>query len=208
MAYYLSVGLALGLAAGLSPGPLLTLVISETMQHGMKAGTKVALAPIITDAPIILLMLFATAQLSNFDNVVGVISLIGACYVLYLALDTARVNEPTKTLIQPKSQSIYKGVITNALSPHPYIFWLTIGAPTITKSLDASAVAPVLFVFGFYLPLVGAKLLLAWLTGKYGNLFAGSSYRNVMWVLSILLVIFAILLFIDGLELLGFRSVM
>lgn len=49
MMYFLSVGAVLGLSSGLSPGPLLALVISETLRHGVKAGVKVALAPIITD---------------------------------------------------------------------------------------------------------------------------------------------------------------
>ena len=34
-------GLVVGLSAGASPGPLLSLVISETLNHGTRAGTKV-----------------------------------------------------------------------------------------------------------------------------------------------------------------------
>lgn len=55
---FLTIGAALGLSAGLAPGPLLTLVISETLQHGVKSGVKVALAPVITDLPITLLTFF------------------------------------------------------------------------------------------------------------------------------------------------------
>ena len=53
MLQILAMGTFLGLAAGFAPGPLLTLVISETLQHDIKSGVKVALAPIITDLPII-----------------------------------------------------------------------------------------------------------------------------------------------------------
>lgn len=48
-------GMTLGLYAGFSPGPLLILVISQTLKHGYKEGVKVAFAPIITDVPIILI---------------------------------------------------------------------------------------------------------------------------------------------------------
>jgi len=58
MLNFLGIGLILGLSAGFAPGPLLTLVISETLQHDLKAGVKVALAPIITDLPIIIFTLF------------------------------------------------------------------------------------------------------------------------------------------------------
>ena len=57
MMFFITAGAALGLSAGFSPGPLLTLVLTETLHHGVKAGIRVALAPMITDAPIIVLTL-------------------------------------------------------------------------------------------------------------------------------------------------------
>jgi hypothetical protein len=53
MTHFLGIGIIFGLSAGLAPGPLLMLVISDTLRHGIKAGVKVALAPVITDLPII-----------------------------------------------------------------------------------------------------------------------------------------------------------
>ena len=50
-----SAAVLMGLGEGLKPGPLNTLVISETLQHDWKAGMKVSLSPLITDAPIITL---------------------------------------------------------------------------------------------------------------------------------------------------------
>ncbi len=194
----------MGLAAGLSPGPLLTLVITESLQHGIKAGIKIAVAPIIHDTPIVVLMLLIAGQLSGFDYVVGILSLIGSGYVLYIANATARLKEPTTQLTRPTTVSIYKGVLTNALSPHPYLFWFTIGAPTIIKSVSVSAAAPVAFIFGFYLPLVGSKVILAWMIGNYRTLLSGPVYKNIMRLLSLMLGVFAILLFIDGLKLIGF----
>ena len=40
----LTSGLILGLPAGLVPGPLLALVITQSLKHNMKEGIKVALA--------------------------------------------------------------------------------------------------------------------------------------------------------------------
>jgi len=203
VAYYFSIGFLLGLAAGLSPGPLLALVITETLQQGVQAGIKVAVAPIVTDAPIVIVMLLVAGQLSDFETVIGILSIIGSCYVLFLAYDTAKSTRPADALTRPTIQPMYKGVLTNALSPHPYLFWLTIGAPTIIKSTNVSAIAPMVFVVGFYLTLIGSKVILAWLTGKYRNILDGSRYSNLMRFLSILLGMFALLLLIDGLNLLG-----
>jgi len=201
--YYLSFGLILGLSAGLSPGPLITLVIAETLQHGHSSGIKVALAPIISDAPIVLVTLLVATQLSDIDNVLGIISLIGGCYVLYMAYESTRHKEQENPQLEPGARSITKGVVTNVLSPHPYLFWLSVGAPTVVKAMKVSIVAPVLFIGGFYLLLVGSKVLLAVLAGRSRSFLKGAPYRYTMNFLALTLGIFAIVLFINGLTLLG-----
>ena len=79
---FLIIGTVLGLSAGFAPGPLLTLVISETLQHDIKAGVKVALAPILTDLPIIILTLLVLSKLSSFHGILGIVTMLGGCFVL------------------------------------------------------------------------------------------------------------------------------
>ncbi|WP_146107101.1 hypothetical protein [Methanohalophilus euhalobius] len=46
-AEFLVTGTLLGFAAGISPGPLMVITISESLQHGSKEGCKVAISPLI-----------------------------------------------------------------------------------------------------------------------------------------------------------------
>ncbi len=55
-------GVVFGLSGGLSPGPLLTLVVSETLKHGIKEGVKVSIAPLITDPPIVIAAIFIVSR--------------------------------------------------------------------------------------------------------------------------------------------------
>jgi threonine/homoserine/homoserine lactone efflux protein len=55
-------GAALGLTAAATPGSLQTLLISETLLGGIKRGARVTLAPLITDAPIIIAVLLILNQ--------------------------------------------------------------------------------------------------------------------------------------------------
>ena len=57
---FIITGIILGLSSGITPGPLLALVLSESLQHGAKAGMKVALAPVSCRIPIVALTLYAT----------------------------------------------------------------------------------------------------------------------------------------------------
>ena len=166
MLSFLTIGIILGLSAGFAPGPLLTLVISETLQHDIRSGVKVALAPIITDLPIIVFTLFILARLSNFHNLLGVISLIGGCFILFIGCENIRTKGVELRFEEKKPKSFTKGILANALNPHPYLFWFSVGAPTMTKAMSLNIFAPSAFICSFYVFLVGSKILLAIMVGK------------------------------------------
>ena len=202
MIHFLTIGTVLGLSAGFAPGPLLTLVISETLQHDIKSGAKVALAPIITDLPIIILTLFILSKLSNFHNILGGISLIGGFFILFMGYQSIRTKGIEVNFNELKMQSFTKGVLANALSPHPYLFWFSVGAPIMTKALSQNINAAVAFIVSFYVFLVGSKILLAILIGKSKFLLSGKAYIFTMRFLGLVLCVLGIVLLHDGLNLL------
>ena len=51
--------------------------------------------------------------------------------------------------------------MTNLLSPHPWLFWLTVGAAILAKAIAQNWLVAAAFLFGFYLLLVGSKVLIA-----------------------------------------------
>jgi threonine/homoserine/homoserine lactone efflux protein len=97
-------------------------------------------------------------------------------------------------------RSWFKGIFTNLLNPHPWVFWLTVGAAILAKAMAQSWLVAVAFLFGFYLLLVGSKVLVAHMAGRSRDLLAGRPYRVVMRVLAVLLGFFAVLLFREGLK--------
>ena len=204
MIHYLTVGTILGLSAGLAPGPLLTLVISETILHDVKAGIKVALAPLITDLPIIVLTVFILSRLSGFHGILGVISLIGGILVMVMGIQGIKARGLDLDIQKARPKSLIKGVLVNMLSPHPYLFWLSVGAPTMTRANDENIFAAAAFVTSFYFLLIGSKITLAILVGKSKTFLRGRVYIYTMKFLGFALCALAIFLFKDGLNLLGF----
>jgi len=203
MIAFLTTGTILGLAAGVAPGPLLALIISETLRHDIKSGIKVALAPIITDAPVIILALLLSASLSEFNVILGGISFAGGAFILYLGIDNIRSKGTAFEIDAAFSKSFQKGILTNALSPHPYLFWFTVGAPIMTKAMRQNASCVISFIVGFYVLLVGSKIMLAVMAGKSRSFMTGRVYLFIMRTLGIILCIFAGLLFRDGMLLMG-----
>lgn len=203
MISFLIAGMVLGLAAGLAPGPLLTLVVSETLRHGSGSGLRVALAPLVTDLPIVGLSLFFLARLADFQQVLGAISLVGAGFVAFLAVQNMRVRGVCEEELPAAPRSLTKGIAANFLSPHPYLFWLGVGAPLMGRALTLGVAAVVAFVLTFYLFLVGGKVLVAVLVGRSRAFVTGRGYLLVMRLLGVVLAVLALLLARDGLRLLG-----
>ena len=204
MVEFLSAGILLGLAAGFAPGPLTVLVISETLRHNIMAGMKVSIAPLVTDIPIIAISLLVLNRLSNFKAILGCISIFGGLFILYLGYESLKTKGVELELSKPGTNSFRKGVIANALNPHPYVFYMTVGAPIIFKGINQSLLAALLFVGAFTFFLVGSKVLLAMVVEKSRSFLKGSVYIWVMRILGILLVFFSMVLFRDGLRLLSY----
>lgn len=201
--HFISLGVVLGLAAGISPGPMLALVISETLRHNRAEGMKIAFAPLLTDTPIVLLTLFVISKLSNADTVLGIIAIMGGLFVAYLAFESIKTKGLELVTQTEKPQSIRKAIMANMFNPHPYIFWLTIGATTLLNASQKSNAAVVVFIAAFYVMLVGSKVAVALIVDKSRDFLKNKAYIWTMRILGLLLLAFAVFFIIDGLKFLG-----
>ncbi|MDJ0888071.1 MAG: LysE family transporter [Desulfobacterales bacterium] len=184
-------GVVLGISAGWSPGPLLTLVITETLRTGISAGIRVAAAPLITDTPIILVALVLMPRLNASLEVMGVISLAGAVFIAWMAFESMVFKgSPDEARAGPQA-SIWRGVLANALNPSPYLFWFTVGGAMVLRTADQNRAAAAVFILVFYFFLVGSKMVLALAVGRYGRFLQSRVYVWTLRLLGVVLLVFA-----------------
>ena len=191
-------GSLLGVAAGFSPGPLTLLVISETLRHGLRSGLQVAIAPILTDIPIILLAILVLERLSGWPLALGVVSLAGGAFLLWLGYGSMRVGGVEISSAGDGPHSIRRGIAINLLNPNPYVFWISVGVPTILGALSISYAHAASFLGAFFFFIVGSKALLARLVHGSRAFMKGGIYLGVMRLLGALLMVYGILLLGDG----------
>ena len=199
---YLVTGIALGLAGGFAPGPITTLVIVQSLRYGLKEGLRIAIAPLLTDAPIALAALFVISKLDDTGPALGTITLMGSAFLIYLAYENAFAQPPQTTAVVDLPRSLRKGIVTNLVNPNPYLFWFTIGAPTVVEAYP-NGVFVGLFLVGLYSALIGSKATFAVVAAKGRSLLAGTVYRYTLVVLSLVLLGLALKFASDGLGYLG-----
>jgi len=196
-------GVVFGLAAGLSPGPLITLVVSETLKNGKKEGIEVAISPLISEPPIILFVLMILSSVAGNRIIMGIISLLGACFLTYLGLSNLKANVKESKDHPEKGSPLLRGITTNLLNPNTYMFWLTIGGPRILESAQVHVSSALLFILGFYMMLVGSNTTAAIVVDKSKTLIQSKYYVYIIRALGIVLIVFALIFVRDALEFAG-----
>ena len=155
-------GIALGLFEGIRPGPLLTMVIRETLTGGWYAGARAASAPIFTDGPLIIVSIFLSGWIAEQPSILFVISLLGAGFLVWFGIDCFRIEAPDPDTAQEAvTGSFRRGVITNLLNPNVYVFWFLIGGPLMASAADEEPLAPVAYALSFLVTIIIVKMVIA-----------------------------------------------
>jgi threonine/homoserine/homoserine lactone efflux protein len=160
----LGLALGLGAASAISPGPLLVLIVSTTLHRGFLAGLRIAVAPLLTDAPILGLGLFVLNALSR--AALGGIGLAGGLFLMVFGIQETLYARRAPLLSSGVSeaggkQELLRGVAVNLLNPNAWLFLLTVMAPLLALTWPRSPTSAVGFVVVFYLVLVGGKVTVA-----------------------------------------------
>ena len=175
----LLLGISLGLAAGVSPGPLSALVVTTALQRGVAAGVRVAVAPLLTDLPVVALSVLAVGAFPA--RVLPYLAAAGGVFVIILGVDTYRkVDRVSLEHRRADPRDLRRGFITNILSPHPWLFWLGVGGPLLVSAWDRGAIRATAFLVGFYGLLVGSKLTLAWGVARGRRSLSLAWYRRIL----------------------------
>ena len=153
---YIIQGIGYGFAAAVQPGPFQTYLISQALTRSWKRVLPAALAPLISDGPIIALCLLALSQVPSWLQ--RFLYIAGGLFVLYLAYGAYKSwkkfdpNIPsTETGTQ---QSILKAALINMLNPNPYIFWSLVTGPILLAGWRETPIHGVGFMAGFYVAMI------------------------------------------------------
>jgi threonine/homoserine/homoserine lactone efflux protein len=148
-------GLLLGLSAGTQPGPFQAYLISRALRGGWRRTWNAALAPLISDGPIVLLCVLVLTQLPGWFT--RGLRLAGGLYLLYLAWKVYQVlrfehSAPSGSaaINGLEGQSIFQAALLNLLNPAPWIFWSTVAGPAFLQGWRVSPVTGLGFLLSFY----------------------------------------------------------
>jgi threonine/homoserine/homoserine lactone efflux protein len=149
---YIAQGIGYGFSAAVLPGPFQTHLITQTLTKGWKRSLVAALAPLVSDSPIITLCLFILSQIpiwfERFLYIAGGLFVLYLAYGAYISWKKFEANIPMEA--DQVQQSILKAALVNMLSPGPYIFWSLVTGPVLIRGWRETPVNGIGFLAGFY----------------------------------------------------------
>lgn len=152
MVFYFLQGSILALYATITPGPFQAFLISQSLKNGWKRTLPAALAPLVTDGPIIAVVLFILTQTPQWF--LDILRIAGGLFIIYLARGiflNLKTPDPTFTPSDSAArQTFFNAVIMNALNPNPYIFWSVVAGPIALSGWRQSASLGIGFLVGFF----------------------------------------------------------
>ena len=174
MFFYFFYGLSLGGPAAATPGPFQAFLLSQTLKNGWRRTLPASLAPLLSDGPIIALVMLVLTQTPDWFLLL--LRIGGGLFLLYLAKDAYAVSKRATTELsrapESESQGLWKAVIMNGLNPNPYIFWGLVGGPILLEAWRQAPSMGISFLLGFYGTLIGgfaAFIALFAVAGRLGN---------------------------------------
>jgi threonine/homoserine/homoserine lactone efflux protein len=158
MLLYIIQGIGYGFAAAVQPGPFQTYVISQALNTGWRRALPAAFAPLLSDGPIIALVLLALSRVPDWFQ--RVLYVAGGLFILYLARNAFVGWRDFRALkaeeLASGRQNLLRAAMMNALSPGPYIFWSLVTGPILLAGWREASGNGVGFLAGFYLAMIAS----------------------------------------------------
>jgi threonine/homoserine/homoserine lactone efflux protein len=199
---YVLTAAAIGFSAGITPGPLQAVFLSYAIKGGWKKALPAAFAPLLTDGPVLLLVLVILNNLP--PTFLRILQIGGALFIFYLAWESYGAYRKFRD-IQPAQEAntwgtLLKAATMNILGPGPWLFWSLINGPNLLLAWEVSPWWGVAYLVSFYGVFILSNIVLILLFSSMRRM--GEQVRRTLLLVSaVILAGFALYQLLQGLQL-------
>lgn len=202
--------LIVAFSGALMPGPMLTLVIASVAQKGFWTSVFIVIGHSILE--LLIVISFYLGVLKYLDNplVIKIISIVGGAFLIYMAVSIIVSIARKKIKLDLDAKSIAKnlgtkntfiitgkGILISLSNPYWYVWWLTIGATFMVKSVQHSFGGVAFFYTGHILADFIWYLFVGFLVSTGRRFFNQKIYIGILIVCSLFLLYLGVRFIVD-----------
>ncbi|MDP3012158.1 MAG: LysE family transporter [Candidatus Hydromicrobium sp.] len=199
--YQIFIGsMVVAFSGALVPGPMLTLVISSVARKGFWTSFFIVVGHSLLE--LVVVISFFLGILKYLDNplITKIIGILGGVFLLYLGIDIVvsifkkKFTIDFKSVLKQKTITgkstgtvILKGILISLVNPYWYIWWISIGAAFLIKSVEFNTLG----ISSFYIGHISADfiwyLFIGFLVNTGRRFFNQKIYNSILIACSIFL---------------------
>ena len=146
----------IGFTGAMMPGPVTTLIVTETARRGFIAGPLITIGHALLELAMVVALVFGLGDLLKQNAVAGTIGLLGGLLLLWMGFDIVRsawqgkVSFDTTRDVSASSSGnpIIAGILTSVANPYWILWWATVGAAYLITFRAFGIVGIVAFYIG------------------------------------------------------------
>jgi len=185
MISYFLFGLSYSFACVVQPGPFQAYLFSQSITNGWRKSLPLVFAPLISDLPVIIFVLFVLTSLPH--AVLGILQIFGGLFLLYLAYKAYKATGSPETNNKPDTTAygnLFKAVLVNLFNPNPYLGWSLVMGPMLIEGWNESVKNGIALITGFYSSMIIYSAIMVILFASARNL--GHRVRRISLIFSVL----------------------
>ncbi len=201
-----------GFSGALVPGPMLTLVISSVAKKGFWTSFFIVVGHAILELFIVAAFFLGLLRYLENPLVAKIIGVLGGVFLLYLGVDILVSVFRKKFIIDFKSMIkkrtmnsrstgiiILKGILVSLMNPYWFIWWISIGAAFIVKSVKFNITGVTSFFIGHISADFIWYLFIGFLISTGRRFFNQKIYNGILIACSLFLFYLGIRFILDSL---------
>jgi len=195
-------------SGALMPGPLLTVIISQSAQRGFWQGPLLVLGHAIAELAIVLALTAGLGRLLKRKAVAGLIGLLGGAFLLWMGLDIARsawwgtvsLNLTSAERSGTQVGPVVAGALVSISNPYWVLWWATVGVSYVALALRQGSLGLASFYVGHILADLSWYSLVAFVITAGRSLLNQPVYRGILLICSFFLITLSIYFIYSGLN--------
>lgn len=192
--------LMVAFSGAIMPGPLLTVVITESTHRGMSAGPLLVVGHGLLEIALISALLIGLAPIFNHNTFFLITALAGSVILIFMAIGMFRslpkLTISTAPTEQRKNNLLATGALMSLANPYWIIWWATIGLGYTLYAQKFGLIGVAIFFVGHILGDFIWYSAVAAAISKGKKLFTDKVYKIIIAVCATFLTLFALYLII------------
>lgn len=202
-----------GFSGAMMPGPVTTLIVTESARKGFIAGPLVTIGHVVLELVMVVALYFGLGDVLKQASVAGAIGLLGGVFLLWMGLGIVKSAASGQVSLsataratgaRAESNPVVAGLLTSAANPYWLLWWATIGASYLITFRAFGMPGVIAFYLGHTLADWVWNSVIAFIVATGRRIMTDRVYRGILIACGSFLVVFSFYFLYSGIGFLGF----